>query len=53
MDIYKESVKDSKEWNEFMEKNKIDESFIKQQIETNIYLQRFQEKSDTGFKYQR
>jgi len=43
-DIYKESVKDSKEWNEFIEKNKIDESFIKQQIETNIYLQRFQEK---------
>lgn len=43
-DAYKESVKDSKEWNEFLEKNKIDEDFIKQQIETNIYLQRFQEK---------
>lgn len=40
---YMKNVKESKEWDKFLKDNGIDEKFIKEQIETNLYMQQFQE----------
>ncbi|WP_165916373.1 peptidylprolyl isomerase [Marinisporobacter balticus] len=41
---YKESMKDQTEAKKFLEENGIDESFVKNQIKTDMYVNKFQQK---------